>query len=401
MLGRRLKKLILFRLLFATLLLYCPKIFPDIQPAVFFGVAALICLASGLYVLWFVTCRQLRRLALLQISLDVLTETCLVYFTGGRASLFATLYVLSILETALVLGEKRIVTWVTFFSCACYFGASLLAFGVFKSFFLLSPSLLYFLYATAVNLVIFAVVGSLSVRLSESIHELQEKVRLSERLSSLGEIVSKIAHELRNPLSSIRTAAEVVSESLKGKLEPQEQRMLDIVDTESARLTQTLQRILGYTRQAQPNPQMLLLDPLMERILSMARMNSLVHSEGILVEKKYNIAKTRIYADEEQAVGAFLNLVLNAYQAMPQGGTLTLEAIEEMQGTKVSFGDTGGGIPREKIKELFTPFRTSKKGGTGLGLAEVHKVVTLHEGTIEVESEPKKGSAFHLYFPKP
>ncbi len=401
MLGRRLKKLILFRLLFAALLLYCPNIFPGIEPALFFGVAALICFASGFYVLWYVTRRRLRWLAVLQITLDILTETYLVYFTGGRTSLFVTLYVISILETALVLGEKRVVIWVTFFSCVCYAYTSFLVYGTFKSGFILSHGSLYFLYGVTVNMVIFTLVGSLSFRLSENIHELQERVRLSERLSSLGEIVSKIAHEIRNPLSSIRTAAEVVSESLKGKLNPQEERMLNIVDTESVRLTTTLQRILGYTRHAPPNPHLLPLDPLMDRVLFMARTNSLVHSNGVLVEKKYEAVKTRIYADEEQIVGAFLNLILNAYQAMPQGGKLIIEAIEEVGGTKVVIGDTGGGIPGDKIKELFIPFKSSKKGGTGLGLAEVHKVVTLHEGTIEVKSESEKGTAFHLYFPKP
>ena len=401
MLGERLKKLVLFRLLFATLLLYCPKVFSDVNPVIFFRVSAFICGASAVYVVWYVTRRYLRELAILQMGVDVFVETYLVYFTGGRESAFATLYVLSILDTALVLGDRRMVILVTVFSCVCYFIGSLAAFlavgpGLFQP-----RDPLYFLYGTTVNIVIFTLIGLLSHRLSKTVQELQGKLKLSERLSSLGEVVSKIAHEIRNPLSSIRIAAEVVRESLKGKLTDQEAKMLAIVDGESDRLTKTLQRILSYTRQVPPDPKMLPLGLLLDRVLSMAGMNSLVYSNGIVVEKIYDAKKTRIYADEEQLVGALLNLVLNAYQAMSQGGKLSVEAVEEVHGTRVSVSDTGSGIPAKKIKELFTPFKTSKKGGTGLGLAEVHKVVTLHEGKISVESNSGKGTAFHLYFPKP
>ena len=86
---------------------------------------------------------------------------------------------------------------------------------------------------------------------------------------------------------------------------------------------------------------------------------------------------------------------------MPEGGTLRVGAIEGVRGTRVSVEDTGAGIPHDKLKDLFSPFKSSKKGGTGLGLAEVHKIVTLHEGKIHVESELGKGTVFHLFFPKP
>ena len=401
MLGERLKKLILFRLLFATLLLYAPAVFSDIDSAVFLGAAVFICLISAIYVIWLVTRRRLQGLAILQMVGDGILETYLVYFTGGAESAFASLYVLSILEGALVMGDQGVVTLITVFSCFCYFIGSLGAFLTIRSALFLVHDPLYFLYVITVNIAILVLTGFLSRRLSKTVDELQNKLQLLERLSSLGEVVSKIAHEIRNPLSSIRTAAEVMNESLKGRLNEQQEKMLSIVDGESERLMKTLARILSYSKQVEFHPKMLFLDPLINRVLAVAQTNSLVHSTGVLVERKYDIVKTRIYADEEQVVGALINLMLNAYQAMPQGGILRIEADGGTLGTKLKISDSGCGIPRDMMKEIFAPFKTSKKGGTGLGLAEVHKVVTLHEGKIHVESEPGKGTTFHLYFPKP
>ena len=400
MLSARLKRLMLIRLLLASLLLHAPKVFVEISPLLFYGASVSVCFLSAFYVLWYITRRWIRQLAFIQILGDVLLETYLVYFTGGTESLFVTFFILTILSAALVLGEKKVIISTTVFSSLAYFVSS---FMVYRE--RLNPEMppdpIYFFYGVTVRIAIFFTVGHLSRHLSGTVQELRERLRLSERLSSLGEVVSKIAHEVRNPLSAIRTAAEVLRESTQGKLTTQEEKMMAVVEGESGRLTKTLQRILNYAKQTPPSPKMLLLDPLVERTLNVARLNSQVHSEGIQVEKKYNGNHIHVYADEEQFLGAFLNLLLNAFQAMPEGGFLRIEAAEELKGTKISVEDSGGGIPREKLKDLFLPFKSSKKGGTGLGLAEVHKIVTLHEGKIEVETDPGKGTTFHLYFPKP
>lgn len=400
MLGERIKKLILIRLLFATFLLYYPQIFPDASPLVFYGACVAVCALSGFYVLWYVTKFRQRWLAATQILLDVVLETFLVTFSGGVESLFAVFYVLTILSSALILGEKKFVGVTAGVSCAGYFVGSLV---VYLNHWnpLVPRDPVYFFYGASVRIAIFIAVGYLSRYLSGTVLELQNRLKLSERLSSLGEVVSKIAHEIRNPLSAIRTAAEVLGDSLQGKVSEQEGRMITIINQESDRLTQTLQRILGYVRQASPNPKTLLLDSLIERCLNLVRLQSQLHPDGVVVEKKYDAVKTRLYVDEEQAVGAFLNLMLNAYQAMPNGGSLKISAQEGSLGTSVDFEDSAGGIPPEKLKDLFVPFKSTKKGGTGLGLAEIHKIVTLHEGKIDVESYEGKGTVFRLFFPKP
>ncbi len=400
MLAKSLKKLILVRLFFGALLLHCPQIFHQIDPLIFYSFAVGICAISVVYIFWYLSHRWLRQLALSQILIDVLYGAWLVYYTGGPESILSTSFVLIILSSALVLANKRMVSIVTGISCVSYLMSSQMAYS-YRPQFLISNDPVYFLYAVTTKTVIFMAVGHLSRRLCETLSELQDRLKLSERLSVLGEVVSKIAHEVRNPLSAIRTAAEVLQESLNGKLDVSQKKMMTIIGEESDRLAKTLQRILNYTKQAEPSPKMLVLDSLVDRALLLTQMNSLVHSKGIMVEKKYDSKKVKVYADEEQMVGALLNLVLNAYQAMPQGGMLRIEAAEEVQGTRVDIVDSGGGIPRDRLKEIFTPFKTSKRGGTGLGLAEVHKIVAMHEGKIDVESVFGKGTTFHLYFPKP
>ena len=397
-LTQKIKRLILIRLLFGSLLLYAPTLFrPEISP-IFYTSSVLIGLVTAFYVIWVLFWRHFRWLAITQIAGDILLEGYLVYVSGGAESLFAILFVLSILSAALILGERRWVTGAAFFSSVVYLITSLTEYQSPESQFLPRDPL-YFSYALLVRVVIFMAVGGLSRYLSGSVLELQTRLELSERLSLLGEVVSKISHEVRNPLSSIRTAAEVLDDSLRGKLSDQDAKMMEIVKKESDRLTQTLQRILNYAKQTPPNAKSLVLDEIVERVLNLARLNLGVHFNGVVVEKKYDPQRTHFYADEEQALGAFLNLTLNALQAMNGGGSYQISAVETGEGTTIDFEDNGGGIPDEKLKELFVPFKSTKKGGTGLGLAEVHKIVTLHKGKISVESQKGKGTRFRLFFP--
>lgn len=398
--AEKIKKLILFRLLFATALLYCPGAFPDSPAFVFYAGAVAICALSGCYLVWLIFGRRLVWLASLQVMLDLLIETALICHTGGPESPFVIFYVLSILSSALVIERKRGILVASTVASLAYATVSL--YEYLSHFQELGPvDVVYSFYGGAFRIVIFLTVGHLSQYLSERIQHLEKQVKLSERLALLGEVASKIAHEVRNPLSSIRTAAEVLRDSLKGRLNPQEDRMIQIVDGESERLTQTLERILGYARQVELHRKHILLEVLVERVLSLARLNSRVQAEGIVVEKKYDPNKTHVFADEEQMVGALLNLVLNAFQAMPEGGKLWIRGSEEVRGTVLELEDSGGGIPQDKLKDLFSPFKTTKKGGTGLGLAEVQKIITLHEGKIDVRSLADKGTIFHLFLPKP
>lgn len=400
MLGRRIFKLILIRLLVGSLFLFCPKVVLASVEIPFYAATTGICLVSIVYLFWYLSKRWYRLLVILQIVVDILLETYLILFTGGAESLFVILFPLTILSSALVSGERVAIYGTTVLAVVGYFSGSLIAYRM-EIPSLMPHDAIYFFYGTAMRIVIFLAIGQLGRYLSRSVAELQSQLKLAERLTFLGVVVSKISHEVRNPLSAIRTAAEVLRDSLRGTMGPQEEKMIQILDTETERLTKTLQRILNYAKQVQPSPKMLALDPLIDRVLNVVGLQRETQRNGIVVEKKYDAERTRVFADEEQILSALLNLILNAYQAMPNGGHFKISAEEGIQETRIDVQDTGPGIPLDKLKNLFVPFKTSKKGGTGLGLAEVHKIVTLHEGKIEVESEPGKGTIFHLHFPKP
>lgn len=400
MLGGRIKRLILLRLLFGTLLLYAPSVSENNPEWVFYGISGLICLLSVFYVLWYVSRRGLRILAMTQIGIDVAIESILVYATGGMESLFTTFYVLSILSAALVLGERRVVFQTTLGSSAAFLLMSLFS----RPWEVVPENVtdpVYFLYGMVVRIVIFATVGCLGLRLAGSVAELQRRLKLSERLSLLGEAASKIAHEVRNPLGSIQTASEVLQDTLAGRLDTTQTKMLSLIHSEANRLSRTLQRILNYAKQTSPAPRLLQLDALVDRTVQLVQLRAKDQNGSVEVQKRYEPPRPRVYADEEQFLSALLNLVLNAYQAMPSGGKLMIAAKEELKGTQISVEDSGGGIPPEQVKDLFQPFKSKRKGGTGLGLAEVHKIIAMHEGDIKVESQPGKGTAFHLFFPKP
>ncbi|MBI4115830.1 MAG: hypothetical protein HY447_04555 [Candidatus Omnitrophica bacterium] len=398
--GIEIRKLILLRLLFGVLLLFAPQAPIEGTPQSFYATSALICPLSLFYLLWYVTGRRLYWLALVQIFTDIVLETFLVVFTGGSESLFTIFYVLTILSAAFIVGKKNVVVGATFASCLGYLTASFVS----QELKLSAPlpiDAIYFFYGVTVKIVIFLAAGQLARLLGQRVIDLQDQLKLSERLSLLGETVSKVAHEIRNPLASITTAAEVLGDSLKGRLNQQEERMVTIIGNESDHLAKTLQRILNYARKVKPNCKTLLLDSMIEKTLNLVRLNSQLQHDSIVVEKKYDPMQTHIYADEEQILSALLNLTLNAFQAMPSGGTFRIAGQEDLRGTSLSLEDSGQGIPPEQMKDLFLPFRSSKKGGTGLGLAEVYKIVTLHEGKIKVESYRGKGTTFSIYLPKP
>lgn len=401
MYNRRLKKLILLRLLAAALLCFITSLYPSwIQVFLYMGALSMAGL-SFVYLLWYFSGRYFRQLAYVQIVSDILVFCYLVFWTGGAESPLGVLFPLTILSVALVVGEKKAVIAVSVLSCLGYLLSAYLASkaGVVATA-AIPEDRIYFFYGVSLRVIIFLMIGYLSLRLSGAVTELQGRVLLVERLSSLGEVMSRIAHEIKNPLSSIRMASEVLIDALSQKLNEKELRMLQLIDGESGRLVKTMQRILGYVKQTHPDPRLLELDTLVEHTFSILRLNPEISFDTIRTEKKYN-QSTKVYADEEQILSVLSNLFLNACQAMPRGGPLSVTATENWKGTTLEISDKGGGISTAQMETLFTPFKSSKKGGTGLGLADVHKIVTLHEGKIEVQSENNKGTKFKLFFPKP
>ncbi len=226
--------------------------------------------------------------------------------------------------------------------------------------------------------------------------EAARKEKLRERMVAAGEMAAGIAHEIRNPLASISGAAQVLVN--RAALSEEERRLLRIVVSESKRLSGIIESFLAYARPPEPRWGPCSIATVLEETLDLFRHSSEL-SPNHRIEQRIVPHPRPVLADDQQLRQAFFNLARNAVQAMPQGGTLTVEAFPDGQAYVVRFHDEGEGMDPERIHEIFQPFKAFRKGGTGLGLAVVYSIVSEHGGEVKVDSEPGKGSTFTLTIP--
>ena len=230
---------------------------------------------------------------------------------------------------------------------------------------------------------------------TEVLFQTEEQLRRADRLSALGELSAGMAHEIRNPLGSIKGAAEILKDDYGPDAPHQE--FIDILLKETDRLNKIVQEFLGFARPKPPELREEDVNELLESVLALTAQP--IRKAGISVEKRldHNIGKWDL--DAGLLKQAFLNLVLNSIQAMPEGGTLTVMSARFKDRIEVRIVDTGMGITADDRKKLFSPFFTTKEDGTGLGLAITYRIIQNHRGTIDVASEPGKGAMFTITIP--
>jgi len=229
--------------------------------------------------------------------------------------------------------------------------------------------------------------------------KLEEKLNQTERMAALGEMIAGVSHEIRNPLGIIRSTAEL----LHARADNGRQiRLASIIVEEATRLNDILTEFLDFARPKTLRPMKCRLEDVLERNLKVVEAE--FQRLGIRVERQYETGSFAIEADPDQLYRAFVNLLANALQAMPDGGTLTLRTIltNSRSGppqVELIVQDTGPGIPLKIQKKIFNPFFTTREKGTGLGLAIVRSILDSHHGEIEVESEEGKGAAVIIRLP--
>jgi len=230
---------------------------------------------------------------------------------------------------------------------------------------------------------------------TDVLFQTEEQLRRADRLSALGELSAGMAHEIRNPLGSIKGAAEILKDDY-GPDAPHHE-FIEILLKETDRLNKIVQEFLSFARPKPPELRQDDINELLESVLALTAQPA--RKSGISVEKRLdrNIGKWNLDADLLKQ--AFLNLVLNSIQAMPEGGTLTVVSARRDDRIEVKINDTGMGITANDRKKLFSPFFTTKKDGTGLGLAITYRIIQNHCGTIDVASEPGKGATFTITIP--
>jgi signal transduction histidine kinase len=241
-----------------------------------------------------------------------------------------------------------------------------------------------------------AAVAIENARLHEKIVDVEEQLRRNERLSTLGLLAAEVAHEIRNPL----TVMKMTFHSLDLKFPPDDPRGRDaeIIAEKMDHLNKIVDHLLGYARSTEPTFNLVDVNDLLDDVLLLTRQK--LRHQHIELVRKFGDGLPRVRADRGQIEQVCLNLILNATDAMPNGGTLTVgTALHSSSEVQLTFTDTGLGMEPEKQKELFEPFLTTKTHGTGLGLAIVGKILEAHHGKIDVESKPKKGTTFRIRLP--
>ncbi len=230
-------------------------------------------------------------------------------------------------------------------------------------------------------------------RMLDSLKTSQERLVEAEKLSTLGSIAASVAHEIRNPLSSLRMTAQLLE-----KRAPDEEKFrepLRVIREEIDRLDLALEEVLSFARPREPESKPTDLAATVEAILQLlGRQLEHTHIEVELLRE--NLPK--VHADEHQMKQVFVNLILNAMQAMPGGGMLTISFDQSDQDLLIRFADTGGGIPEERREKVFEPFFTTREGGAGLGLALSRRIIEQHGGSIGLESSAE-GAAFTISLP--
>ncbi|NOX90028.1 MAG: PAS domain S-box protein [Calditrichaeota bacterium] len=227
------------------------------------------------------------------------------------------------------------------------------------------------------------------------IKSLEKKVERSQRLASLGRMAAGIAHEIRNPLSSIKGFAQY----FRNKFPPgsEDRNYATVMVNEVDRLNRVIQDLLNFAKPQEPNFSAVKIQPLILHVLKLIQ--SEIKEKNIRVIKDFSDEVAGIIlADEDMLTQVFLNMFINAIEATEPGGRLRIGIRENAKHVTIEIEDNGSGIPREHLPRIFDPFFTSKKGGTGLGLAIVYRIMESLHGEIEVQSEPGKGTVFTLLF---
>ena len=231
------------------------------------------------------------------------------------------------------------------------------------------------------------------------IRRLEREMRMQDRLAAVGRLAAAIAHEIRNPLTSIAGSVSMLSDA--AALTSDERHLLQIVRRESDRLNNIITDFLAYSRGKQYRFERVNLVPLLEDTLTLLEHRLTAENTGIKLARNFVKSEAWVLADGDKLKQVFWNFCENAVRAMKtkttnKGGTLTVALAERGSDWEMSFADTGPGINPQQTEKIFEPFQSNFEGGTGLGLAIVYQIVQAHEGKVWARSEVGKGTSFVL-----
>lgn len=237
-------------------------------------------------------------------------------------------------------------------------------------------------------------VNRMAVGLAEK-ERLEDQLRQSEHLIALGRLATGVAHELRNPIGIIKTIVELMKQEYSQVSGIEE--FTRAIDEQVERQNMEIQELLNFGRPTRVSIKECSVNDLIKGVLSFS--SAMLRKQRVSVQLRLDDKLSNILADTEKLKQVFVNIILNASEAMPTGGKLEIITREANCMVIISFSDTGEGIPTEAKSRIFDPFYTTKKTGTGLGLSISYQNIQLHGGTIDVDSNLDRGSTFTINLP--
>ncbi|MFZ5642977.1 MAG: ATP-binding protein [Bacillota bacterium] len=237
-------------------------------------------------------------------------------------------------------------------------------------------------------------INKMAVSLAEK-ERLEYEMQRSERLTSLGRLVTGVAHELRNPIGVVKTTVQVMESEFKHT--PEINEYTTVIKEQIDRQNRVIQELLDFGRPSKEVVQPVNFNSLMEKILTFTL--PMLKQSFISIEVSLEPNLPKIIADASRIKQVFVNMILNAIQAMPEGGKLIIRSYLQDEFVCAEFKDNGSGIANEDLPRIFDPFYTTKETGTGLGLSISHQIIKSHNGTIHVSSTPGEGTIFKIKLP--
>jgi signal transduction histidine kinase len=252
------------------------------------------------------------------------------------------------------------------------------------------------LVAALLASVLIVVIGLGYVRMVGHLNRIEENLRHTDLLASVGQVAAGVAHEIRNPLAVLRGASQRL-QKYENLNQAQRTELLAMIDEEVGRMGTVVQTFLDLSRRPKGEAVLFELKPVLERSLEILRVE--LDRSRVAVEYEWDAAEMAMEGDPSAMHHVFLNLALNARDVMPAGGRLLVKVVGKKGEARITFEDTGPGVPKNIRTKIFEPFYTTRATGTGLGLAFVDRIVTEHGGSVTVGSAPSGGALFEIRLP--
>jgi signal transduction histidine kinase len=234
------------------------------------------------------------------------------------------------------------------------------------------------------------------MRDAESVRRIGDEIETSRRLSASSRITRGVAHEVKNPINAIVLHLQLLQQKLE-RVDPDSKRHMDIIGSEIHRLDRVVQILVDFTRQRELRMEESDLRKLVSEVVLLASPDAEVH--GVRIKRDLPEEPLLAKVDEDFMKQALLNIVINGEQAMPHGGMLTIRAHREEGNAVIEVRDQGGGIAKDVQDKIFELYFTTKKGGSGIGLAQTYQIMQWHYGSVDFETAEGEGTTFRLRLP--